>query len=212
MLILTKFYRSKKKYLKISLGILIFSFFIMSFALFLFPFKQKGYSFFLEFNNSYGLKEGTSVNYKGVKIGFVNRISVHLNKVVVLLSIDSSNVLIPSSSIFEANQIGLFNDIVVSINSSDYLTDNILCNSLYDYVKPYSYIKGYKGINYNDLIRSTTRISQRFDDPRFFSLFYLLLKNGIYLSDEILTLTYNMSNCFYLFFDFTTLMLYQYIF
>lgn len=64
-----------------------------------------------------------------------------------------------------------------------------------------SYVTGYKGVNYDDLIRSTTRISQRFDDPRFFSLLYLFLKNSIAISDEMADLVQNLSYLLYLFSD-----------
>lgn len=166
------------------------------------------------------MKEGTCVNYKGVKIGVINRVNLHMNKVVVLLKIDSSKILIPSDVIFEANQIGLFNDIVVSINRSNSLFSESYrdCISsenhseVSDFITPNSYIKGYKGISYDDLIRSTTRISQRFDDPRFFSLFYLLLKNGIYISDEIILLIYNSSTLFNLFIESTALIFTRYLF
>lgn len=50
------------------------------------------------------------------------------------------------------------------------------------------YVTGDRGLNYDDLVRSTTRISQRFDDPRFFNLFYVFLQNGIEITDVIIEL------------------------
>lgn len=164
-----------------------------------FSFKKKGYSLFVEFNDGYGLKEGTSVNYRGIKIGVVTRVSVNASKVVTLLKIKSHKILIPINSIFEANQIGIFNDIVVSITPPKiYTLENSIDDKSIKFLTPNSYIKGYKGISYDDLIRSTTRISQRFDDPRFFSLFYVFLKNSIYLSDEVLIFTHNFANILYI--------------
>nr|YP_009399263.1 hypothetical protein [Kapraunia schneideri]ARW68869.1 hypothetical protein [Kapraunia schneideri] len=181
---------------------------------------SKAYFLFLEFEDTYGLKEGTPVQYKGVNIGKVTRVSLHVNKVIVLLTIRSSSILIPRDTLFEANQIGLFNDIVVSIRP---ICDLLYRNVSYDYLcktffptSPFiphnSYIKAYKGISYDDLIRSTTRISQRFDDPRFFSLFYLFLKNSLYISDEILILMYNSSLICQVFTRMVISALYQYIF
>nr|YP_009395541.1 hypothetical protein [Vertebrata isogona]ARW64543.1 hypothetical protein [Vertebrata isogona] len=198
MLNFNRFYVNKYKYSTMFLGIFIFLFFIILFILSFNSVKKKGYFLFIEFNDAYGLKEGTSVNYKGVKIGTIHRINLHINKVVVLLKINSSKILIPRNVIFEANQMGLFNDIVISINKSNFLfsISHSDYSEVLDVITPNSYIKGYKGISYDDLIRSTTRISQRFDDPRFFSLFYLLLKNSIYISDEIIFLIYNSSTLF----------------
>lgn len=205
MLILIEVYKKQYKYLKIFFSLLILSVCIFLSIFSFLSVNQKPYSLFVEFDDAYGLKQGTPVTYKGVNIGVVNRISLSINKVVVLLTIRSSKTLIPYNSIFEANQIGLFNDIIISIkpqSNVNYSSENIKVlgtdemGSSYTLAKflPHdSYIRGYKGISYDDLIRSTTRIAQRFDDPRFFSLFYLLLKNSLYISDEILILIYNSS-------------------
>nr|YP_009122248.1 hypothetical protein [Vertebrata lanosa]AJH66006.1 hypothetical protein [Vertebrata lanosa] len=214
MLDFNKWYANKWKYPKMFLAILIVFFFMLPIVFFLKNMTKNGYFLFIEFNDAYGLKEGTCVNYKGVKVGEIHRINLHMNKVVILLKINSSKILIPRDVIFEANQIGLFNDIVISINKSN---DSIYahykgCFQISNFITPNSYIKGYKGISYDDLIRSTTRISQRFDDPRFFSLFYLLLKNGIYISDEILLLIYNSSTLCNLLIESITLIFARYLF
>nr|YP_009397601.1 hypothetical protein [Dipterosiphonia australica]ARW66787.1 hypothetical protein [Dipterosiphonia australica] len=196
-----------KKYLKHYCSIFVFVLIIVILIFSLVGLKQdKGYLLFVEFNNAYGLKEGTNVNFRGVKIGYVSRISIHINKVIVLINIKKSNTMIPYNSIVEANQVGLFNDIVITIiplqstqynviKSSYILSKNCTSSSV---ICPNSYLKGYKGLNYDDLMRATTRISQRFDDPRFFNLFYLLLKNGINLSDELLFLLHNSYTLFFI--------------
>nr|CRF40075.1 Hypothetical protein ycf22 [Laurencia snackeyi] len=143
-------------------------------------------------------------------MGYVYNVSVRPNKVVVLIHVSSSDILIPKNSLIEANQVGLFNDIVIDIT----LLDNFY-SIAYEYVNPSSvqclrssficynfYVKGYKGLNYDDLVRATTRISQRFDDPRFFNLFYMLLQNSIDISSEI---TYLVNYASYLFFNLANL-------
>ena len=201
---MSKIYKTYKiilPYVKKIVGIFVFSFFIFMFFHSLFGIKKKGYYIFVEFNDAYSLKEGTFVNYKGIKVGVVTRLSVNLNKVVILLKFNSNNLLIPSNSVFEVNQIGIFNDIVINIiPPKDYLLYDSK-NSM-SFLVPNSYVKGYKGISYDDLIRSTTRISQRFDDPRFFSLFYLFLRNTIYLSDEVLILIHNFNSLLTILTDF----------
>nr|WGH12776.1 hypothetical protein Ycf22 [Echinothamnion sp.] len=208
------------KYFKKFLSIFIFILFVLVFVFSFIGLKDdKGYSLFIEFNNAYGLKEGTNVTFRGVKVGYVSRVGIHLNKVIVLLNINKQNTFIHKNSIFEATQVGLFNDIIVTITPlQDIQSKNLLsnftlykdCSSL-SIVCPNSYIKGYKGINYDDLIRATTRISQRFDDPRFFNLFYLFLKNGINVSDELLFLINNSSSLFYFFFELINLMLLKFL-
>lgn len=144
---------------------------------------------------------------RGAKIGYIQSLQVNTNYVVVLAYIKSQYTLIPKSSIIETNQTGLFNDTTIDIIplnqvplvkfnrinvfSKSCLTSSALCN--------YHYIKGERGLNYDDLIRATTRITQRFDDPRFFNLFYLFLQNCIDLSDEILLVASDISSILSLF-------------
>nr|YP_010619042.1 hypothetical protein PNW47_pgp140 [Pterosiphonia complanata]WAX03055.1 hypothetical protein [Pterosiphonia complanata] len=190
-----------KKYLNIFIFVLCIITFAFSFIGLQY---NKGYFLFIEFNDTYGLKEGTSLNLRGVKIGYISRITIHSNKVIILLNIKTQKTIIHKNSVFEATQVGLFNDIVITVTPLDYVKSSnlistfILSRDCLDLsaICPNSYIKGYKGINYDDLIRATTRISQRFDDPRFFNLLYLLLKNGISISDELLFLINNLSFLF----------------
>nr|QCI05014.1 hypothetical protein [Callithamnion tetricum] len=144
---------------------------------------------------------------RGVTIGYIQSLQVNTNYVIVLAYIKSKYILIPKSSIVETNQTGLFNDTTIDIIplkklsvvdfnkinvfSKSCLYSSVLCN--------YHYIRGERGLNYDDLIRATTRISQRFDDPRFFNLFYLFLQNCIDISDEIVLITTDISQILSLF-------------
>lgn len=155
-----------------------------------------------------------------MKIGYVKSLKVQPNTVIVLLHIHSVNILIPKSTIIEANQVGLFNDAVVDITplklvdsstiksvdvlSKECIKSLFLCSDFY--------LKGYRGLNYDDLIRATTRISQRFDDPRFFYLLYLFLQNSYYISDEIFFLVNNGSSLLYLFIELVKLVLFKYLY
>nr|AYR05920.1 hypothetical protein [Lithothamnion sp.] len=158
--------------------------------------RNSYYSFFIEFNNANGINKGTSIRMRGVNIGSIQSLRIQPNSVLTLAKINSSNIFIPRDSIIETNQTGLLNEAVIdiiplaslsflsesSLNpfSSDCENSNIVCNKMY--------LIGDRGLNYDDLVRSTTRISQRFDDPRFFNLFYIFLQNGIELTDIILEL------------------------
>lgn len=204
------------KYLKKKLNVFIFIGCVIAAAIFLLNLNKQGYNIFVEFNNAYRIKKGTNVNLQGVLIGSVDTITIRSNKVIILLHINSINILIPRNSVIEANQIGLFNDIVIDITppnkykrifninpkSSECINSSFVCANFY--------LKGYKGINYDDLVRATTRISQRFDDPRFFSLFYLMLHNLVDISDEIFYCIRCISSLVYLFGNSTTAMFLYY--
>lgn len=145
---------------------------------------------------------------------------MNINSLVVLVFIKSSAILIPKSSIVETNQTGLFNDTCIDIIalekidmrnikqinvfSNNCLKSQFLCNN--------HYLIGNRGLNYDDLVRSATRISQRFDDPRFFNLLYLFCKNSLDLSDDMILSLNKFSYLIDVFTSVFELILSQYIF
>ena len=193
--------RSKKNFLLLLtiLGIITMSFIVNK------KFLNKSYSIFIEFDNAHGIRPGTVLRLRGLSIGGIISIKLHVNTVVVLAKINSSLNPIPRNVLIETNQTGLLNEAVIDIFplenieilnkqfidplSSKCLNSKIICNL--------SHLKGNRGLNYDDLVRATTRISQRFDDPRFFNLFYIFLHNGIELSDNIVYLSLQLLDLLY---------------
>lgn len=159
--------------------------------------KKHGYSLFIEFSNAYGLKQGTNVNMRGINIGYVKSIKINSNSVLVGIYIMSSNILIPKSTIIETSQTSLFNNTIIDIIPLQkyYINDQKIINVFHldcsssQFLCNNQYIIGERGLNYDDLIRATTRIAQRFDDPRFFNLFYLFLQNIFDISDDFVDIT-----------------------
>nr|YP_009243904.1 hypothetical protein Sdur_094 [Sporolithon durum]AMK96146.1 hypothetical protein Sdur_094 [Sporolithon durum] len=163
--------------------------------------NSKHYSFFIEFNSAYGISKGTPVRLRGINIGHIQNIKIQVNSVLTLAKINSSSIYIPKNSIIETNQTGLLNETIIDIIPLDPIYKiqelnldplsrtcnnyNIICNSMY--------MEGDRGLNYDDLIRATTRISQRFDDPSFFNLLYIFLQNSIEISDNALEVTMSLS-------------------
>lgn len=187
-------------------NILVFTLFIL-FTLFVSSFisrcnSLKGYSFFIEFNNAYGIQEGTYVRMRGMNIGHVKNIKMDMNSILVLVHINSQEIIIPRNSIIETSQTGLLNDTIVdiapltTITIDDYRKTDVFAKScsLSSFICHLDYLEGDRGLNYDDLIRAATRISQRFDDPSFFSIFYLFLQNGLELSDDIINIAMDISN------------------
>nr|QCI05492.1 hypothetical protein [Crouania attenuata] len=158
------------------------------------------------------------MNFRGINIGYVKNIETTINNVITLIHIKSSNIKIPRYSIIEINQTGLFNDtsidiipleklldsdkINIDIFSKDCVDSSIFCH--------HHYIKGNRGLNYDDLIRATTRIAQRFDDPRFFKFFYILLQSSLDITDEILLVTHSIHNSFLLLYSSISIFLFRY--
>nr|SCW22938.1 Hypothetical protein ycf22 [Nemalion sp. H.1444] len=189
------------EFLKILTMLLVVLFAILSWLIVNDRFAHKSYSVFIEFDDANGIKPGTSLRLRGLNIGSVIDVISETNSVVAIANIDSSIQVIPRNSLVETNQTGLLNDSIIDIIplenvkldsyqdlnplSNRCSTDYILCHL--------SYLQGDRGLNYDDLVRATTRISQRFDDPRFFHLFYILLQNGIELTDSMIDILADFS-------------------
>lgn len=205
--------KTESRYLVNNFKYLIGFFFIVIFSIFIwlalkFANADRSYVFFIEFNNVHGIHKGTPIRFRGLTIGSIKSWKIQLNSVLTLAEIYSSKVCIPKNSIIETNQTGLLNETVIDIVPLEKIMDNKsiiksplskLCYS-YDIICDSMCLEGDRGLNYDDLIRSTTRISQRFDDPRFFSIFYTFLRNAIELSDNILELTMDISDVISIFY------------
>ena len=161
---------------------------------------------FIEFYNAFGLSSGTDVYMRGIKIGYVQDLKLKLNSVVILVHVNSTNIFIPKNSVVEITQTGVLKEAVVdvipleNINydqiigishfSENCYKSKVLCN--------HHHLYGERGINYDDLIRATTRISQRFDDPRLFSICYLIFQRLLDVSNIMLNFSYDSNKIIFL--------------
>lgn len=194
----------------VTLFFILASFVIAVLLLMKFNFKAGalGYSIFIEFKNANGIREGTSLRMRGVNIGHVKKIKMGLNSVLVLVNIQSRYTFIPLNSVVETNQTGLLNDTVIDVIPLETLSRlaikhiNVVSTDCYQssVVCHLNYLHGDRGLNYDDLIRAATRVSQRFDDPSFFNTMYFCFDNIFELSDEFFNVVLDMSNFLSLFY------------
>uniref|UniRef100_A0AAU7YPR6 Ycf22 n=1 Tax=Gracilaria hainanensis TaxID=2871843 RepID=A0AAU7YPR6_9FLOR len=153
---------------------------------------------------------------RGINIGYVHKIQVKYNYVLIKVNINMSSILIPKNSLVETTQTGLLNNTVVDITplqnvkSQDIEKLNVFAKSCIQslFLCHYDYIKGERGLNYDDLVRAATRISQRFDDPVLFKLVNIFLQNTIDISNEFIGFADSMVDIVNLIHDY----LYQLIF
>lgn len=133
---------------------------------------------------------------RGMNIGYIKNIKMDLNSILILVHINSSNIFIPKNCLIETTQTGLLSDSIIDIipldliNNCDIDSLNVFSTKCYssNFVCNASYLYGYRGLNYDDLLRAATRISQRFDDPRFFHSFYIFIQNSISISNDLVYL------------------------
>nr|YP_010198565.1 hypothetical protein LK037_pgp124 [Gracilaria pacifica]UAD86981.1 hypothetical protein [Gracilaria pacifica] len=147
---------------------------------------------------------------RGVNIGYVNKIQVKYNYVLIKVNINVSSILVPKNSLVETTQTGLLNDTVIditplqTISMQDIKNSNVFTRSCVHsiFLCHYDYIKGERGLNYDDLVRAATRISQRFDDPALFRLINIFLQNTVDISYEFIELTDGMADIAILIYDY----------
>nr|YP_010199349.1 hypothetical protein LK036_pgp158 [Gracilariopsis tenuifrons]AXF36222.1 hypothetical protein [Gracilariopsis tenuifrons]UAD89207.1 hypothetical protein [Gracilariopsis tenuifrons] len=147
---------------------------------------------------------------RGINIGYIDKIQINYNYVLIKVNINLSYILIPKNSLVETSQTGLLNDTVIDITP----LDNVISHKIKEidvfskscikskFICNYDYIHGERGLNYDDLVRAATRISQRFDDPGLFNLLYLFLRNTYGISSELITITRNIANTTSIFHDY----------
>nr|YP_010198943.1 hypothetical protein LK147_pgp148 [Hydropuntia urvillei]UAD88392.1 hypothetical protein [Hydropuntia urvillei] len=147
---------------------------------------------------------------RGVNVGYVHRVHIRYNYVLIKVNISLSSILIPKNSLVETTQTGLLNNTVIDITplhktlyknfrnfdvfSKTCIKSPFLCH--------YDYIRGERGLNYDDLVRAATRISQRLDDPLIFKLGNIFLQNIIHISHEFIQSTNNINNITILIYDY----------
>ncbi|MBR8834938.1 MAG: MCE family protein [Stigonema ocellatum SAG 48.90 = DSM 106950] len=142
-----------------------------------FTVSQKSYKAIVEFAYVGGLRKGAVVQYRGVKVGNISAIRPTPNHVEVEIEITQPDLIIPKNVVVEANQTGFISgESVIDITPKTPLLVtsvpdkplNKSCNSQI-IVCNGSRLKGRIGISTDELIRSTTELSIRYSDPKFYT-------------------------------------------
>lgn len=145
---------------------------------------SRSYQVQVEFDTVAGILPGAPVRYRGVKVGRIVSVSPSANAARVTLEIQSSDLVIPSDVIVEANQIGLIGETSIDIVPQTELSeaalemdplgsecdpDIILCDDVL--------VSGVVGVSYDTLIRTTAQLAERFDNPELVRDIQDLVKN-----------------------------------
>ncbi|MBD2098979.1 MCE family protein [Trichocoleus sp. FACHB-591] len=164
---------------------------------------NRTYQVIVEFANVAGLQEGAPVRYRGVVIGKIEAVRPGPNGVDVFLEISSSDLVIPSDVIVEANQSGLISETSIDLSPRKVLPQGaIAAKPLASNCDPAvivcdgSRLKGQIGISVDELIRASIRFAALYSDPTFFRNVNAAAKNTAeaavavsQLSKEIATLS-----------------------
>lgn len=157
---------------------------------------RNSYKAIVEFANAGGMQKGSSVRYRGVKVGNISQIQPRANAVDVVIEITSPDLIIPSNVKVEANQSGLISESIIDItpNTSipaDATTAKPLdknCNSSL-IICDGSRLKGQIGISIDQLIRSSTDLATRYSDPVFYQRLNRLVESSTAATSSIAALS-----------------------
>ncbi|BAY77813.1 hypothetical protein NIES25_42820 [Nostoc linckia NIES-25] len=133
------------------------------------------YKAIVEFANAGGMQRGTQVRYRGVKVGNISQIKPGANVIDVEIQIFQRDLVIPRNVVIEANQSGLISESIIDITPKTALPTGvaiakpldkncddslIVCNG--------SRLKGQVGISVDELIRSSTELTNVYNNPKFY--------------------------------------------
>jgi phospholipid/cholesterol/gamma-HCH transport system substrate-binding protein len=141
-----------------------------------FSIGNRSYTVLVNFPKVVGVQTGSTVYYRGVKVGRVLEMIPETNGVQLKISINPANLKIPSNSTFTIDQVSLLGESVLNINqlSQEESTNittafspldrncdrtQILCEG--------SNVKGEDGVNTDSLIRSMMKLTKTYTNPEF---------------------------------------------
>lgn len=159
-------------------------------------FGDRSYQVLVDFENVAGMQPGAPVRYRGVQVGRIVAVRAGSASVEVEIEIVSSDLLIPRSSIVEANQVGLIGETSIDITPDISLPEGVLsgdpldpnCNPsaiLCDGTR----LVGTVGVSYDAMIRSTTEIANLLTESGFFDEVRTLTRNSADAAESVAVLS-----------------------
>lgn len=151
-----------------------------------FNLTSRSYKFIAVFPNVAGMTAGAPVRYRGVDVGKITEVRAGANGVDVTVEIEDSDLLIPHDARIEANQSGLVGQTSVDITPQGTTnleteslspfgeecldSEQIICND--------DRLKAVEGVNFVELLRNSTKLTEIYTDPEFFENINALTTNA----------------------------------
>ena len=161
---------------------------------------QNSYTAIVEFANAGGMQKGSAVRYRGVKVGSITNVKTGANAVDVEIQINSSDLLIPSNSVIEANQSGLISENIIDITPKGDLVGNIAakpldkdCNSNLIICNG-SRLKGEIGISVDELVRQSAAFAAQYSNEKFYKNINRTLETSANAATNIAALTKDLQS------------------
>jgi phospholipid/cholesterol/gamma-HCH transport system substrate-binding protein len=156
------------------------------------------YTILAHFDEAAGIQEGGTVRYRGIRVGKIAKIRTDVPGVGVEVALDITEptVKIPRSAIAEVSQTGLIGEPVIELTTPDKLANaatlakanesncdknQIVCDQ--------AVIKGQAGASFNELLRRTTALVNRYESPEIYNGLKKTLDNASLAAAEIASLS-----------------------
>lgn len=156
---------------------------------------NRSYSVVVDFPSAVGMQTGSSVRYRGVVVGRVQRIRPADQFAEVEMQISPGTLKIPRNSLIQSNQAGLIGETAVDITPITELTAEVAANPFSADCQSSAIIcdgdrlRGEVGVTFDALISSTIRLSNQLADPVLFGNIQSLTRNSSRAAAGVATLT-----------------------
>ncbi|MFN4878003.1 MAG: MlaD family protein [Aphanizomenon sp.] len=161
---------------------------------------QPSYKAIIEFTNAGGMQKGSAVRFRGVKIGSITTVKPGTNTIEVEIQINSSNLIIPSNSLIEANQSGLISENIIDITPQKELLGTVSAKPLDKDCNPSliicngSRLKGVIGISADELIRQSSNFAAQYSSEKFYKNVNRTLENSANAAANIANLSKDLQD------------------
>jgi phospholipid/cholesterol/gamma-HCH transport system substrate-binding protein len=165
-----------------------------------FSLGNRSYIVWVNFPGVVGVQTGSTVNYRGVKVGRVLEMIPESSGVRLKISINPADLKIAANSTFTIDQVSLLGESVLNINpprenptlttasrplDRDCDRAQILCEG--------SQLKGTDGVNTDSLIRSMMQLTNAYANPQFMGQLTALTTNSTKAAADVSTLSKEFS-------------------
>jgi phospholipid/cholesterol/gamma-HCH transport system substrate-binding protein len=147
---------------------------------------SRTYNLEVELADALGIDRGSSVRYRGVKVGNVKSINPTANGVILGVEIDSAKLLIPRDVVVEVSQAGFIGQVSLDFRPRNSLSLGALTEELGPFdancdpkliLCDGDRLRGQVGVSFDELIRATTQIATLLDNSELITNANSALKN-----------------------------------
>ncbi|WP_448574155.1 MlaD family protein, partial [Trichothermofontia sp.] len=146
---------------------------------------RRTYTIIVEFQDAGGVQLGSTVSYRGVRVGRVIEVRPSATRIEVAVEFASKHLIIPQPVMIEANETGLIGEVNLDITPLAVVSDDLAalspvapdCDSTVIICQG-DRLQGQIGVSFDALMRSTIRIADLFSNPELYNNIEAVTRNA----------------------------------